>query len=77
LWNDFVNLQRLRNLLVHYALKQPEDEEWKGIFYQGRIQEQVNPDEAKKAVETAKAVMNKLNALYFDSQGDYYHDIKT
>ena len=77
LWNDFVVLQRLRNHLVHYELKQPEDEEWKGIFYQDIVHEQVNPDEAKKAVETAKAMMNNLNALYFDNQGDYYDNIKT
>lgn len=77
LWNDFVDLQRLRNDLVHYELKQPEDEKWKGTFYKDTIHEQVNPDEAKKAVETAKAVMNELNALYFDNQGDYYDDIKT
>ena len=77
LWSDFVGLQKLRRGLVHYKLKQPEDEKWKETFYEDTIHEQVNSDKAKEAIETAKAVMNELNALYFDNQGDYYDDIRT
>ena len=67
-WQSFLKIKGLRDRLVHYTLQDPKDEEYKkykGTFYKDIIHE-VDSGMAKKAVETAKKVMEQLDLFYFE-----------
>lgn len=67
-WYTFTLHLTLRDRLVHYILQDPKDEEYKkykGTFYKDIIHE-VDSGMAKKAVETAKKMMEQLDLFYFE-----------
>jgi len=76
LWKSFRELQKLRNKLMHYKLKDAEDKKQQGVFYKDVIHTELNSVRAKEAIETAKQVMKKLDFCYFGETGDNYKSIR-
>ena len=76
LWKSFVKLRELRNLLMHYKLKKPDDKRMGDIFYRDLIHERVTVDRARSAVKVAKGMMNEINLYYFDEREDSYNSIR-